>query len=169
MMRRLGRFLWQAPEVLGGSLLVVTTALTGAAVVSRYVFYFGLTWAEELLRFLFIWLAFMGGAVAVKELRHFRLTLARDAVPPSWGFALDLFGHACFFVFGALLLVPGVQLCVLTIEQESPALNLPQGVVYAAMPLAGLLIMAYAAWNGYREWSGRARTGRGGLDGSAGP
>jgi TRAP-type C4-dicarboxylate transport system permease small subunit len=168
-MRQIGRVLWKLPEILGGALLVVTTALTGAAVVSRYVFYFGLTWAEELLRFLFIWLAFLGGAVAVKELRHFRLTLARDAVPRTWGFVLDLLGHACFFAFGALLLVPGVQLCVLTIEQESPALSLPQGVVYAVMPLAGLLIMAYAAWNGYREWTGQNRAGQGEPDGSAGP
>ncbi|WP_459980140.1 TRAP transporter small permease, partial [Paenibacillus sp. YK5] len=39
-------------------------------VVLRYVFNTGLTWSEELSRFLFIWMIFLGSILGLKDNEH---------------------------------------------------------------------------------------------------
>jgi len=158
-MRTLGRLLWNLPEFICIVVLAGITAIIGGAVTSRYLFFFAFTWAEELVRFLFIWLAFIGGALAVKHARHFRLTLVRDAVPPAFGHILDLFGHVCFIALGAILLIYGAEIVRLTMEQTSPGLELPQGLVYVAMPLGGAMMILYASAHFYAELQASRRRG----------
>ena len=41
-------------------LLVIMTGVMGIQIVSRYVFQNSLTWSEELVRYMFVWSAFLG-------------------------------------------------------------------------------------------------------------
>src|SRR5512138_3314067 len=57
-------------EIVAGSLMLVMTLTTCANVILRYAFSSPLMWAEELSRYSFIWLTFMGAALASKHKRH---------------------------------------------------------------------------------------------------
>lgn len=157
-MRRIGLLLWNLPEIIGSLLLLAITAIIGAAVTSRYLFFFTFTWAEELVRFLFIWLAFIGGALAVKHLTHFRLVLLRNALPDKVRTGLDALAHLCFIVLGGILLFVGFDLVSRTMEQLSPALYLPQGIVYFSMPLSGAMIIVYSSVHLYQDLFGGKRS-----------
>lgn len=139
------RWLWRWPDVVASLLLAAIALLVGVSVLARYVFSFGLPWMEELIRYLFIWLAFVGGASAANHMAHFRMVLFRDALLPRASRHLDSFAHLVFLSLGLLLLKTGVDLVSATLGQRSPVLGVPMGWVYASMPASGLMIVLYSA------------------------
>ena len=68
--------------VLIASLLIAATvSLTFGQVVLRYLFNNPQTWAEEIGRYLFVWITFLGAAVAFRRDTHIRV----DAVMTLFG------------------------------------------------------------------------------------
>ena len=57
-------------EAVMACCLIAMVALVFGNVVLRYVFNSGITVAEELSRWLFVWLTFLGGIVALREHAH---------------------------------------------------------------------------------------------------
>ena len=60
----------RALDMLGGLFLAVMVVLVFGNVVLRYAFNSGLTMSEEVSRWLFVWLTFMGAVVALREHGH---------------------------------------------------------------------------------------------------
>ncbi|WJQ05814.1 TRAP transporter small permease [Geobacillus stearothermophilus] len=52
-------------------------------VVLRYGFNSGITWSEEMARFLFIWLTFLGAIVALKDNEHLGVEMFVKKLPPK--------------------------------------------------------------------------------------
>src|SRR5262249_14436629 len=71
-----------AEEILTGTFLVVMSLATLANVVARYVFGAPIPWAEELSRYSFVWLVFLGAAVCSKHGRHVAIDALVNAMPP---------------------------------------------------------------------------------------
>ena len=67
MFRKLDKFI----EYFIFSLLSLMSTAIFLQVVFRYVIKYSLPWSEELARYLFVWFALMGAAVAVKDNAHF--------------------------------------------------------------------------------------------------
>src|SRR5512140_215785 len=77
--------------------LVVMVVLVFGNVVLRYAFNSGITVSEELSRWLFVWLTFVGAIVAMKDHAH----LGMDSIVarlPAWG------KKASFIVSNVLML-----------------------------------------------------------------
>lgn len=53
-------------------------------VVMRYAFNSGITVSEELSRWLFLWLIFLGASVAVHEQAHMGSDMVMEKLPPKW-------------------------------------------------------------------------------------
>jgi TRAP-type C4-dicarboxylate transport system, small permease component len=60
----------RALKVISVILLVIMVALVFGNVVLRYAFNFGITVAEELSRWLFVWLTFFASIAALRERQH---------------------------------------------------------------------------------------------------
>ena len=67
---------WVIAALFAATIVVVT-----AQVVWRYAFNNSLVWTEELSRYLFVWMTFVGAALAVKESSHIRVSLLVDCLP----------------------------------------------------------------------------------------
>lgn len=70
MLRKLLNGLWRLEIALVAGLMLATSALVFAQVLTRYVFLYSVPWMEELTRFLMIWMVLLGTAVAVKQKQH---------------------------------------------------------------------------------------------------
>ena len=70
-MKKLSDFVMKAEEIAIFILLLGMVASSFAQVGFRLVLDHPLAWSEELSRYLFVWLSFVGGALAVAEGSHF--------------------------------------------------------------------------------------------------
>lgn len=108
-------------------------------------------WTEELASFLLAWTALLGAAFALRRGEHIGLDLVYVRFGEAGRARIDRIARAMVVVFGVLIAFGGAWLTWLTwvLEQRTPALGWPMGLVYAVLPLAGLLIASFAAERAY--------------------
>ena len=119
-------------------MLAVMTLDVLWGVFTRYVMADQASWSEELARFLLIWIGILGAAYASGQHMHLSIDLLANKPVRLIAVLVALFALA-------VLVVGGTQLVLLTarLGQTSPALGLPMSLVYAVVPLSGLLIIFY--------------------------
>lgn len=115
-------------------------------VFTRYALSNQASWSEELARFLLIWIGILGAAYVSGQNNHLAIDLISDKLSPSnkkrliTGIRLLIIAFAfCILVIGGFRLLYLTQ----TLGQKSPALQVPMYIVYAVLPLSGLLIVYY--------------------------
>lgn len=115
-------------------------------VFSRYVLGTPSTVTDEMARFLFIWVALLGGAYTLGQRRHLAIDLLPSVTTGSTRFAVNTAILAAIAIFAAVvMLYGGINLVSRTLAtgQVSPALRLPMGLIYIAIPLSGAGILYY--------------------------
>ena len=127
-----------------------------AAVVLRYVFHRSLGFYDELARFLFVWMSFLGAATGVKRHGHFGVTFVVERLSPAMRRALAVFSTLAMLLFAGLLVAKGLTMVRLTASQLSPAMEIPISYLYAPVPIAGLLMIVYLLPHLARQLRGRA-------------
>jgi TRAP-type C4-dicarboxylate transport system permease small subunit len=124
-------------------------------VASRYLVRAPSSFTEELVRFLLIWIAIVGGAYAAGQNQHMACDFVPDRWPARRRAAVACLVQALIGIFGAVvLLYGGGRLVALQQElgQRSAALDLPLWAVYLALPLGGLILVLYAALQAREFW-----------------
>lgn len=119
------------------------TAIVFLQVIMRYVFSNSLSWSEELARFIFMWLSWIGASYAVKERSHFRVEMFANFLKGSSRKGFELLVLVIWFVFALIMAWLGTQLMLFLMEtgQISAAMEIPMEWVYASVP-AGCGLMA---------------------------
>lgn len=82
-------------------MLVLTMAIE---VLRREVFSYSSIWGEEIVRYSFIYLAWIGAAVAVKERAHIRIDVIMHYLGPRPKAAVYIFGDLVMFVVAIIAL-----------------------------------------------------------------
>ena len=126
--------------------MAVMLCLIFAQVVFRYGFGFSLEWSEELARFLFVWVVFLGSALIMGESGHLAVRILPEKLAGTWaGIALDALINACSYTFILLLIVQGGKMVETMTFQTAPGLGIAMSWVYMVIPLSGLLMILYLA------------------------
>ncbi len=135
-------------EALSCLMLVIMVVVVCWQVVSRYVLGTPSTFTEELLRFALVWFSMLGIAYVSGKQQHISLTLFIDKASPALRHGWMLILQICVAVFAFyVLILGGIQISTLSMEQFSPALNISMGHVYYALPLSGVLVILYSVLN----------------------
>ena len=87
--------------------LAFMTILVFIQVVMRYVFRNSLSWSEELARYIFLWLSWIGASYAVKERSHFRVEMFADIFKGKARKIFELFVLLTWFAFCVFLAYQG--------------------------------------------------------------
>ena len=133
-----------ATELPAALLVVAELALLLAGVVSRYAFHRPLYWVDELATVLLLWLGMLGAAVALRRGEHMRLTaFVRGASPATRAF-VDVVVLVVIAAFALLLLGPTRAFVAAELDVTMPALDLPAGYGFAAVPVGLVLMLAVA-------------------------
>lgn len=117
-------------------------------VVTRYVFNHSIIWVEELTQYEMIWVAFLGGGLALREGRHVAVDTLQDLLPDALRRPLRTLLAVAMAAFLAVLVVLGAQIAAFTWDQETPMLEWPAGLPYLAVPIgaAGMLLHLLMFW-----------------------
>lgn len=136
--------------------MAIMTILVFIQVVMRYLFSNSLSWSEELARYIFLWLSWIGASYAVKERSHFRVEMFANMIKGSARRFFEAFVLIVWFLFSFVLAWLGTDLVLFLAEsgQNSSAMEIPMTWAYAAVPVGcalmcfRLLIEMYKLWKG---------------------
>lgn len=115
-----------------------------ATVVFRFLIQSSLAFPDELIRYLFIWLVFLGAAIAFRRNLHAAIGVFVGMLPDAPRRAALLIATGLSAAFFALMVVYGVRLTLRVAPQISPALEVSMAWVYAAAPAGGAVLFVYA-------------------------
>jgi TRAP-type C4-dicarboxylate transport system permease small subunit len=114
--------------------------VTFAQVITRYVLGDPLIWSEEVARYLFVWVSMIGGALAMREAKHFGLDLLIRPMPrlrPVLGPLVTV----VILVFLAVLFKTGIDETKTAGMQFAMTFPMRMNWAYLALPVgAGLMI-----------------------------
>jgi TRAP-type transport system small permease protein len=116
------------------ALLASLILLLFAQVLMRYVLSSSFPWIEELSRFLFVWLMFLGIGAGVYNQRHLAITFFVNQFPPRCRQIARGVQTVLMIAFFATLAYLGTVYTVQNFHAMSVMLNLELGYVYAILP-----------------------------------
>ena len=115
-------------------------------VFTRFVMGSPSSFTDELARYLMIWIGVSGAAYVSGRRMHVAIDLLPLRLHKEKQLKLKIFVNCIVILFClAALVVGGLRLVYITyiLDQHSPALQIPLAVVYAIIPISGLLIIYY--------------------------
>jgi len=118
---------WVLMSILGFMVILVF-----GNVVLRYGFNSGITFSEEVSRFLFVWMVFLGAVLMLRDNGHLGVHTITKKLPLAGKkvckFLSDVITLACC----VLLTIGGWQIVRLNMTNIAPVSEIPLGVVYLA-------------------------------------
>ncbi|MGI6687960.1 MAG: TRAP transporter small permease [Christensenellales bacterium] len=137
--------------VLGGFTLALVVAIF-IEVICRYVLFISTAWAEEIARYLFIWMTFIGSAYAFNYSTHIEIDIlpqvveklkciknkakAKRIIDLAAIVSTMIFLIVFCFIFNNYLRI------IFKTNQTSPTMRIPMGLVYLPV-LIGCIITIY--------------------------
>jgi len=121
--------------------MVAMVVLVFGNVVLRYAFNSGISVSEELSRWFFVWMIFLGSLVALKERAHMGLDSLVRRLSPTGKRVCLVIGHLLMLYICWLVFSGSWQQAVINWDVVAPASGLSMALFYAA----GLVFGASAA------------------------
>ena len=138
------RAVMKVTEAVAVLLVVAETLILLAGVISRYGFDNPLTWSDELAQILFIWLSMLGAVLALDRGEHMRLSAIVNKLPAAWRDWFQTMAALTVCVFVALIIVPAYSHAIEQMDITTPALEIPDGLRAAALPVGAVLMLIAA-------------------------
>lgn len=140
-MVKFARFLNGVLTTIISLFLLSMVALVFLNVVLRYGFDSGITWSEEMARFLFVWIVFLGAIVAYKEKAHLGVDLFIGFLPPIGQKAMYVIIN--IIVIGVLVIIVdgGLKMIELNKVSYGPATGISLSVLFIAGTLAAVVMI----------------------------
>ena len=140
-MERIANLYCKGLNVITGLALVAMVGLVFGNVVLRYAFNSSITISEEVSRWLFVWITFLGAVIALRERAHLGTDIVVSRLPPMGKKICFVLAHLvmlyiCWLIFQGSLVQARINADVL-----APSTQLPMSIIY----FAGLFFAVSAA------------------------
>lgn len=145
MLSRISNRLNNVTEAACCIFLLAMTLTVALQVICRYLLGAALTWSEEFSRYGLVWITFLGGAIAVKRGAHMGVEALVNVLSPKTRKIVELFTLLAVIGFLVIATMKGIQLALFNMNQHSPAMGVPMGAVYLAIPTGCLLMLVHAS------------------------
>ena len=117
-------------------------------IITRFVFNSPSTVSEELLTYTFAWMAIFSSAYVFGKRDHMRMTFVADKLPKEQRKILEIVIELLIIAFAVIVLIyGGFTIMGLTMTQKTASLGVMMGVIYAVVPICGILIAIYGVLN----------------------
>jgi TRAP-type C4-dicarboxylate transport system permease small subunit len=137
------------------AMLAVMVVMVFGNVVLRYGFNSGITVSEEVSRWLFVWMTFLGAIVAVREHGHLGTDMLLSKLP-TWGKKVCLYASHALMIWASWLLLSGSwQQTVLNKEVTAPATGASMALFYFVGVLFGVSAIVFLLHDVWRLVSGQ--------------
>jgi TRAP-type C4-dicarboxylate transport system permease small subunit len=144
------------------ALLVSMTVVTFAQVFFRFVIVHSLPWSEEFSRYALVWASFLGASIALKRGLHIGVEAFVTRLRKEKRRLVYLITLVIITIFLLVVLVKGFQMASFNMRQSSPAMRIPMGFPYLAIPVGSLFMILHLSDEMILGW--RRKGGLAGME-----
>lgn len=119
----------------------VLVTVVAAAVFWRYVLNDSIVWAEELSRYLFVWISFLGGGLGVGTNIHVGVDSVVELMPARPKLVVQIAVELLIVAFTVVLIWVGWQFAMFGLRSDALLLPIKMGHVYMAVPAGGFVML----------------------------
>lgn len=123
-------------------IIAVMGAVLALQVAMRYLFNHPLIWSEEMARYLFVWMTFLGASYGVRHHIHINMAIVFNTFPRPLKLASHLVTNIAAIVIFTALIPAGWRFVEDQSFLASSAMDIPLSWVFAAVPVGCTLVAA---------------------------
>lgn len=142
--------LFKAIEVIMFIMLSGMVVLVFMNVILRYFFNSGITWSEELARYLFLWLIFIGAIGAMRDKAHLGVDTVIKRLSPKAQKVVYIIGQIIMLIIMIMLAQGSYGLTMINLNAKASATNLPLYFVYGIGIVTSVCIIINIVANMYK-------------------
>nr|CAD6436266.1 TRAP transporter small permease [Rhizobium sp. Q54] len=128
-------------ELIAAAILLVVCLINFTQVGGRYLLGTSLSWGEETMRYIMMWLMMLGSVAAVYRLEHMAVEGLQDIVSLKYRHALRGALYAVGGLLFVLLAYYGWSAAMRNAAQNAAASGMPMIIPYMAIPVGSVLIL----------------------------
>lgn len=139
----------RALEFLMAAALAVMVVLVFGNVVLRYGFNSGITMSEEVSRWLFVWLTFLGAIVAMRDHAHLGSDMLVSRLPVLGKKVCLVTGHLLMLYIAWLLFSGALAQMRINLDVQAPVTGASMAILYVpgmVFAVAAALFLTYELW-----------------------
>lgn len=138
------------------ALIVAMTVVTFAQVFFRFVIVHSLPWSEEFSRYSLVWASFLGASIALKRGLHIGVEAFVTKLSQEKRRLIYLITLVLITFFLVIVIIKGFQMASFNMRQSSPAMRIPMGFPYLAIPIGSLIMVIHLLDELILGWKRRA-------------
>lgn len=124
-------------------LLAAMSCIVFANVTLRYLTNFSIPWAEEVARYMMVWMTFIGAGLTLRYGGHVAISNVMEMLSPRAQRLLRAFIVVCLLAFFVLMIWVGYSYAMRMRFQLTPATRIPFSYIYAAIPVGFALLAVH--------------------------
>jgi len=127
-----------------GILLAVMFLITFWQIIARFIPGSATVWSEEVARFVFVWIVFLGAATLMRDNDHIRISIITNRLGPVSGRILRIFSALLIIPFVAFMTWGAYINMLRQWNTFAPTVDwMRLGYVYLALLISGIVMIAY--------------------------
>ena len=133
--------------------LIVSTIFI--EVVRRSVLSYSSVWTEEIARYAFIYIAYIGASAAIKERAHIRIDVILNVLPNRMKLILYIFGDIATLILAVVSIYMSMESVLVSLHFDSVThgLRVSQAWFLAAVPIGFSMMLVRILQSLWRDWS----------------
>jgi TRAP-type C4-dicarboxylate transport system permease small subunit len=132
--------------------LALMAVLVFGNVVLRYAFNSGIVWSEEMSRFLFIWMCFLGAIGALRDNQHLGVDMFVKKLSSGKKKFIFTFNNLLVLYVLWLILEGSWKVSVMNLHTPAPVTGLPMFYIYIIGVVMSICMIWIVIRNLYRAW-----------------
>jgi TRAP-type C4-dicarboxylate transport system permease small subunit len=126
---------------LAATVLAMMLAVMTLQVFTRYVLNNSPDWTEEALRYMYVWVVFLGSSAAITERTHVSISFLIERLPRNWQIAVAVMSNTVIVAFLGFLLYWGIVATISHNVIPLMTMDVAYSVVYAIVPVSAVLMI----------------------------
>ncbi len=124
-------------------LTVEISLVISANIIGRYIFDASIYWAEEVVRYSFVWATFIGATCAYKQRALISMSVLTHRLSEQTQWKIGLVLDSVMGLFLLISLAFGAKLTFAVLHQRSASLEISMAIVYICIPLSCLFMLLF--------------------------
>ena len=147
-MKKLKQMIDKAVEWFSIALVIVMVLLVLWQVIARYLLNSPSSFSEALTRYLFVWLVLITSTYAFGSREHMYISALNDRLRGKTRTVVNILIEVLTILFAACVMVFGGSIITqMQMVSLDSSLHIPMGVVYAVIPVCGVITVFYCICN----------------------